>query len=271
MTAMKTRWLVLWVLAVSVGCSGVASLGNGLAAQRRSADAGSDGGAGAGGAGVDGSAGTANGEQRDCTPPAWPEGLARDGVLEFTPAEIWLGYVQGWDRVQGGYLTLYVKSKDAGVLSGALMLGSGQPEFTAEPQANMLPIEGYVYSVLNGVIEGERWRFDVSYQDPQRSWCETQDVYPFGGGFNCIPSWPGHTDGTGDFIFEDPDGGPDIVMDDTAAGACNYFACECNACACTANTTRGVQFDLRYSADQITGAFVDSMGTYNVLLERVIE
>jgi hypothetical protein len=216
----------------------------------------------------------------DCVVPDWwANAPAHDGELSFEPTEVFAGYVVAPSDPlpdDDDLVTLYVESRDATTISGAIVFSSGVlPAPGTDPLHGYLPAEqyatiypeypniywrrlqppnvwkGYALSLLNGTIDGTRVRFTVHPSEQWRTWCELLAGYPNG---LCVPDT--QIDDIEDGLAGSAPVDLDLCVIDGLRYDCLKFAmcggrnlsqyCSCEGCGCSASTIgQHLSFDLQ--------------------------
>ena len=222
--------------------------------------------------------------------PTWPDDAGCVASSDLPLVGTWSGYVEQagppFDTLQ---LTIRGASTSGG-LCGTLTIGQGAPPPVASNPNVGYPnptdattnygdptlVQGYAFTLLNGVTDGARVRFSISQAQPLRGWCQLQTSYAgvLGGNCTCVPDWgytgnvPGqrgaNADGT--CVIEPPDPITGVASADSprniVANCAQVKICEssrgvcaCNSTGCEASpTASNIDFDLRFTANAAQGS-----------------
>ncbi len=198
-------------------------------------------------------------------PDSFADATVVGGAIDFEPVETWTGYFGAEGFSPGlGTFTLYVKSRTDSDVKAAIV-------FDQELEMQYSPMEptgdapaGYAFSVFDSVVNGDRWDFKVRKAEWLRDWCESRASYAQGE--NVWPEFACTVDTAKiciassneslelDTCWISPDDemvAYEVSMEEMAR--CIY-ACECNSCGCTAESTDEVMdFHMLRSGNEMHG------------------
>jgi hypothetical protein len=194
----------------------------------------------------------------------------------------WDGYYQGTglsDEYATFHLNIMGANADKG-LCGTIMFGTQTVPITIPPATDptvnyppaalnlgtnpinpsSLPTPAFLYTILNGRIDGQRVRFNYSIDEIFNSWCALQTSYARTEDctdFGCLPNWPaqGSTDPSGSCFLIDPTNQMHQYSCVQMGGCSLNTICDCDKTHCVGRGNLGsASFDLVFNGDQATGA-----------------
>lgn len=205
----------------------------------------------------------------------------------------WDGYYQGTgfsDEYATFHLNIMGANAEKG-LCGTIMFGTQTVPITIPPatdatadyppaalnlgtnltRASSLPTPAFLYTILNGRIDGQRVRFDYAIGELFNSWCALQTSYARTADcmfYGCLPNWSaqGSTDPAGSCFLIDPNNQVHQYSCAQMGGCSLTSMCDCDKTHCVGTTGYGrTSFDLVFNGDQATGV----AGGFTAILNRV--
>ena len=271
--------------ALDVGSNGAGS-SSGSSSGSGAVNGGTAGQGGSGAGGKTISKGKAGGyscpEPPDGSPlEPWPDPTCEGGT---TPLQgTWSGYVQGSGAGRYpdmGNLTITLGGDDE-ALCGTVTFGPPEPLAPAtDPEANyppgyeaaevLVPVAGFSYTLMNPSLSGSRVQFQIVLSEPFQSWCQLQTpiyTHSTNTGWSCTPNATTQHTAQGCRQVDECTGEEVFVPCDQFDTCLNIEPrCACNSSGCDADiSSRVYAFDLRFEADDATGAMDESV---TIILQR---
>jgi hypothetical protein len=209
------------------------------------------------------------------------------GVWEEDPGatHFWGGPIQlviKEDSAEGqglvGNLTFLCEDKSADVCQQEVTLPPAaeiDPNIGFPPSLDMIDqymlrmniLPHFDYRIFDGRVDGDRFSFWITNDDPWRDWCAAQTSYPVERNgrieYYCIPDpKPFDADGVP----------PDDFSAKEMLCAADNSVCDCNKDNCSISYRGAVNsFDLLINEDIMQGTFITSLDTIPVVLHRIGE
>jgi hypothetical protein len=232
----------------------------------------------------------------DSEPILLPLGPSLDasGAME----QVWIGHLVDQQFPDGSdALTLTLDFAPGGQVTGTLLLGDGallQPP--TDPNVGYPPgnqgvitlVEGFPYTILDGVLSDSRLSFQISEYEVWTQWCALQTSYLVQPGndagppsayigpdiYGCLPIDPSYEFGYGPMgcLFESPDGAfsPIDCGKLNLCGGSGVGVCQCSATGCQvfASANPGPSLDLLLAGTKADGTMSGGFGHYKVQFVR---
>ena len=225
----------------------------------------------------------------DCVLPEFAVGMdVGDGTIDFEPVETWSGYfgVDGFPPGEGSF-TLYVKERLETTATGVLVFDGAPGDLRSVEET---PTEGFAFSIVNSVIAGDRWEFELLSNQWLRPWCEQQASFLFQDSpdpeqarYQCLP--PGGFGGYGILdrpptddseVFFNPEENVEYSIDARLRYRCaEAVTCFCNSCGCTADITEMTgsrrHYSLKRTGNEIHGTSSPEVDSTDIHMTLVTE
>ena len=121
------------------------------------------------------------------------------GIGALGPVQSWTGYIENYRFASGSdTIRLSFASDTSGTVVGKVIFGSGDPPPPAtDPDVGYLDtaavaeevegfVEGFEYTMFNGIYSPTRLRFTYVFNEPWAGWCALQTP-PSDGSSDCVP------------------------------------------------------------------------------------
>jgi hypothetical protein len=195
----------------------------------------------------------------------------------------WTGRVENYQWTSGSNaIKILIAHDSAGAIVGQAILGDATPpppatdpnvgyppDFPLEiDYINLYWVEGFAYSIFNGVSSPFRLRFTLENYEFWAGWCALQT--PADNGGLCLPNWAGSSIG-GQCSETSPTGGQSTSVDCAKYSLCVLSrVCACAATTCEVDPSVGgtISFDLAISGGTASGTTSGLINGFNVYLTQ---
>jgi len=222
------------------------------------------------------------------SPPLLPIGPSPDA--SSVTEQVWIGHLVNHQLPDGSdALTMTLDFAPGGQVTGSLLFGDGtllQPP--TDPNVGYPPgntgaatlVEGFPYTILNGILNGSRFTFHVSEYEPWTQWCALQTSYLVASAsdsgapalYQCIPNQNTEFGPTGCNFYDPLDGALSPVDCGKLwfCGAPGGGVCQCLATGCGVFSSASPLFslDLVLAKTTANGTMSGDFGDYQVQLTR---
>jgi hypothetical protein len=184
----------------------------------------------------------------------------------------WDGYIENFHFDSGSdAISIVVQSGEGTEFAGTVQLGNQPllaPPTVAESMypplsalesplyAEVTAIEGFEYTLLDGVLTDTRMRFGLRQTEVWQAWCELQTpvLEQAPDGYGCLPNW-GYNIGEDACSQLDPASGLEVARDCGQLTLCQKLhICECTSEQCGARSGVSHTFDLVVDENRADGS-----------------
>jgi hypothetical protein len=166
------------------------------------------------------------------------------------PTQSWTGWTENYQYKSGSdVVRLSFASDPNGVVVGQVTLGAGTPPPPATdpnvgyPEGSITNysdvslgirytvLEGFSYTMYEGIVTKNRLRFTIQPNEPWTGWCALQTPAVDGSG-SCLPNWSMTSDPDKDCYLIDATSGALVSIDCGKLNLCFNHYCLCSTTSC---------------------------------------
>ena len=207
------------------------------------------------------------------------------GCAEVGATGTWSGHLESFELPSGSdAIRIEIEEGPGGEITGVVVFGDAPPPPTPTdpdlgfPQGWTLTErveEGFRYTIVSGLREGDRVRVAIDARQLWADWCPLQTPFPLstspGSGFSCVPNLGFSVRDMDCRLGPDPETGVEEPIDCTKLDLCLHAqVCLCEESGCfVAPGVDEIVFDLTRDAEgTLSGSVRGIAGTIRTYLRR---
>jgi hypothetical protein len=208
-----------------------------------------------------------------------PEGCEQR-LGDFLPAQMWTGYAENYDLSSSDRIELRFLALSEGDVRGEALFGDGPWDagYTVPTDAEEImnsvfasPMDTrFVYTILDGQLEGNRLRFRVEMSEPWCAWCADLDPLEVREGeYSCAPTTLGGSSGPDGCFVHAEDTDAEVPWNCISLAACGaeMQQCGCTQAGCSAvgvntpeRSMNSIRFDVAIDSPTLARGSMDQFG-----------